>query len=58
MDFQVTQETPFETRYFIVSLTSHQEVCAVDMDHIAALDRQTVVESISDILASGDDQGY
>ena len=56
--FQVTQETPFETRYFIVRLTSRQEVREVDTDHIAALDRQTVVESLNDILRSGDDQGY
>ena len=57
-DFQITQETPFETRYVIVSLTENQEVCAVDVEHIAALDRQSVVQSISDILASGDDSGY
>lgn len=57
-DFQVTQETPFESRYFIVKLTDYQEVSWVDTDHIAALDRQTVVESISEILESGDQQGY
>ena len=57
-DFQVTQETPFETRYFIVGLTDRQEVRFVDTDHIAALDRQTVVECISDILADGGSRGY
>ncbi len=56
--FQITQETPFETRYFIVKLTDRQEVYAVDTDHIAALDRQAVVECISDILRSGADHGY
>ena len=44
LDFQVTMETPFETRYFVVTLTSQQEVSSVDIEHIAALDRQTVVE--------------
>ena len=56
--FQVTQETPFETRYFIVTLTDRQEVSSVDTEHIAALDRQTVVECVSDILHSGDQRGY
>lgn len=56
--FQVTQETPFETRYFIVTLTENQEVTAVDAEHIAALDRQTVVECVSDILHSGGSSGY
>ena len=46
------------THLVIVSLTENQEVCAVDVEHIAALDRQSVVQSISDILASGDDSGY
>ena len=57
-DFQVTPETPFETRYFVVGLTDQREVRFVDTDHIAALDRQTVVERISDILADGVDRGY
>ena len=56
--FQVTQETPFETRYFIVELTAQQEVREVDTGHIAALDRQTVVECVSEILRSGSQSGY
>jgi len=57
-DFQVTPETPFEMRYAIVELTERQEVKEVDTEHIAALDRQTVIGSISEIVASGKDQGY
>ena len=56
--FQVTPETPFETRYFIVELTDRREVQTVDTDHIAALDRQTVVECVNDILADGGSRGY
>lgn len=56
--FQVTAETPFETRYFIVELTPNQEVEAVDTEHIAALDRQTVIGTISEILSSGKERGY
>ncbi len=56
--FQVTPETPFETRYFIARMTSRQEVVSVNIDHIAALDRDTVVESINEIISSADTQGY
>jgi len=56
--FQVTMETPFETRYFIAEITEHQEVKSVNTDHIAALDRQTVVESINQIMSSHRDHGY
>jgi len=57
-EFQVTPETRFEMRYAIVELTKRQEVKEVDTEHIAALDRQTVIESISEIVASGKDRGY
>lgn len=56
--FQVTPETPFETRYFIVELTENQEVRAVNTDHIAALDRHTVVDSINQIVSGGKARGY
>ncbi len=45
-EFQVTPETSFELRYAIVELTARQEVRSVNTEHIAALDRQSVVESI------------
>ena len=56
--FQITQETPFETRYFIVHLTGQKEVAEVDIEHIAALDRQMVVDLVGDILAAGKSAGY
>lgn len=56
--FQVTQETPFETRYFMVRLSPQREVLTVDLDHIAALDRQMVLSSVSEILDSGRTAGY
>ena len=56
--FQVTPETPFETRYFLVELTAQREIALVDLEHIAALDRQTVVDTISRIVAAGTDRGY
>ena len=56
--FQVTPETQFETRYFIVELTPEDEVCSVDLAHIAALDRQTVVSTIEQIVAKNAAKGY
>ena len=56
--FQVTPETAFETRYFIVKLTAEDEVYFVDLDHIAALDRQTVVSTIEKIVSKGTAKGY
>lgn len=57
-NFQVTPETAFETRYFIVELTGQKEIRSVDLEHIAALDRQTVVDTISRIVNTGAERGY
>ena len=57
-NFQVTPETAFETRYFIVELTAQKEVRSVDLEHIAALDRQTVVNTVSQIIRAGTARGY
>ncbi len=57
-NFQVTPETAFETRYFIVELTAQREIESVDLEHIAALDRQTVVNTVSQIIDAGTDRGY
>lgn len=57
-DFQITPETPFETRYFIVELTVRKEIRSVDLEHIAALDRQSVVDTISRIIETGAERGY
>ena len=56
--FQVTPETPFETRYFIAELTERREIRSVNADHIAAFDRQAVAESINEIVSSGKERGY
>lgn len=57
-NFQVTPETAFEMRYFIVELTAQREIKSVDLEHIAALDRQTVVDTVSRIIDAGTDRGY
>lgn len=55
--FQVTPEPPFETRYFMVELTEQREVRSVNLDHIAALDRRTAVDTISRIIDAGKERG-
>ena len=57
-NFQVTPETAFETRYFIVELTEQKEIESVDLEHIAALDRQTVVNTVSQIIDAETNHGY
>ena len=57
-NFQVTPETAFETRYFIVELTAQKEIKSVNLEHIAALDRRTVVDTVSRIIESGTEHGY
>lgn len=57
-NFQVTPETAFETRYYIVELTAQKEIKSVNLEHIAALDRQTVVDAISQIIDAGTERGY
>ena len=57
-EFQVTPETAFETRYFIVELTEQREVKAVDLEHIAAFDRHSVTETVSKVIQAGGNRGY
>lgn len=57
-NFQVTPETPFEMRYFIAELTGQKEIQSVNLEHIAALDRQTVVDTVSRIVDAGTGRGY
>ncbi|ODR31902.1 sensor histidine kinase [Eisenbergiella tayi] len=56
--FQITEETPFETRYCIVHLTKKREVREVEMEHIAALDREKVVDLVSEIIRDGKKSGF
>ena len=56
--FQITPETAFETRYFIIELTGQQEIGSVDLEHIAALDRETVASTVAQIKAAGKERGY
>jgi len=57
-DFQVTQETPFEIRYFIVKLDRDNKVSTVDISHIAALDKVQVITLIGKILEQEKTKGF
>lgn len=56
--FQVTKESPFETRYFVVSLNAQHEVQSVNTAHIAAFDRHSAIERIGEILKERRPRGY
>lgn len=56
--FQLTQETPFETRYFTVRLSPDGKQMDINADHIAALDPEMVANRVDKILETGQSFGY
>ncbi len=56
--FQVTPETPFETRYCIVEFSAQGDVRAVYLEHIAALDSRTVMDTVRAVLQTEKPRGY
>lgn len=56
--FQITAETPFETRYFVVKLDSDDDIDSADLDHIAALDRHNISSTVDEIVEQDTDRGY
>ncbi|HPE15699.1 MAG TPA: HAMP domain-containing sensor histidine kinase [Oscillospiraceae bacterium] len=56
--FRLTEETPFETRYFIITLDRGDNVETVDLEHIAALDRVNAERCVREILESGKSSGF
>lgn len=56
--FQLTEETPFETRYFIVCIGEDGKVESVDTDHIASIGRLEAAETAQRLAFSGRSEGY
>lgn len=56
--FQLTQETPYETRYFTVRIHPDEKQMEVNADHIAALDPDMVLDRVDEILDKGQSSGY
>lgn len=58
LEFQMTPETRFETRYFTVRLNQNGSVIAVDINQIAAVKEEQAVAYARQIIALDSDTGY
>lgn len=56
--FELTQETSFQTRYFIVYLDDYGEVTRVDTRNVASVDDEIAVDMAQSVLGSGQTEGY
>ena len=56
--FQVTLETPFETRYYVAKATAEGTVEQINEEHIAALDQKEIAQQVKTILQTGKQYGY
>lgn len=56
--FPLTEETPYETRYFIVTFDADGALVHADLNHIAAFDRDSAAGYVKQILALDDASGY
>lgn len=55
---ELTEESPFETRYFIVTISADGSELSADLDHIAAFDRDGAAGYVAQILSEGRSRGY
>ena len=55
--FQMSAETPFETRYFSVSVGNRGETEA-DVSHVAAVSGAEAIEMAQQVIAGGKETGY
>lgn len=53
-----TEETPFETRYFSVSLDADDEIVETDLGYIAAVDEDAAAELCAEVLKMGTERGF
>lgn len=57
-EYPVTEETPFETRYFAVYVDSEGQAEEIKLDFIRAIDAESAVEYTREALESGKRTGY
>lgn len=57
-EYPVTEETPFETRYFAVYVDSEGRAEEIKLDFIRAIDEESAVEYTREALESGKRTGY
>lgn len=58
LGFQFNEETPFETRYFIVKLNADKTTREIDTSHIRAISSRTAKEYAEKILEKGKKSGF
>lgn len=56
--FQLNEETPFETRYFVVKLNSDGSAREIDTSHIRAISSEDAKEYAEEILENGKKNGF
>lgn len=54
----ISPETPFETRYFVVRADSSRTVSSIDTGHIAAVTSDNAASYASEVLNGNADRGY
>lgn len=58
LGFQLNEETPFETRYFIVKTENDGSIKEIDTSHIAAVSSENAIEYADKVMQSRKDKGY
>ena len=56
--FEMNEETPFETRYFIVEVKEDGSILQIDTSHIAAVSSENVEEYANKVMSGGKSRGY
>ncbi len=57
-DYPLTEETPFETRYFAVRVDSSGEADDIQLDFVSAVDTEGALECLNEAMATGKESGY
>lgn len=57
-DFHMNEETAFQTRYFVVEVSTDGSMVDFDGSHIAAISAEDAKEYADSVLDSGEERGY
>ncbi|WP_018213059.1 sensor histidine kinase [Desulfitobacterium hafniense] len=56
--FRITEETPFETRYFLIRTNKDQSIAEIDTSHIAGVSSTEAMDYAQKLLKEGRVKGY
>ncbi|HHY25373.1 MAG TPA: HAMP domain-containing histidine kinase [Desulfitobacterium dehalogenans] len=56
--FWMTEETPYETRYFLIRMNTHQSIAEIDTSHIAGVSSTEAMEYPQKLLSGKSVKGY